>query len=47
MPEATIKQIKDYFGFTDSREFLREWKELSDDDKRYFKEAVGQELEAV
>jgi hypothetical protein len=42
--EASILQIKEYFEYASNTEFMMDWKELSDDEKKYFKEAVGQEV---
>jgi mRNA-degrading endonuclease RelE of RelBE toxin-antitoxin system len=44
MAQASIKDVKAYFEFKSSKDFMKEWKELSDEDKEYFKEAVGEEL---
>ena len=30
---VTVKDVKDYFGYTDSKEFTKEWKEMSIEDK--------------
>jgi hypothetical protein len=45
MPDASVKEIKDYFEFKKSSDFMKEWRECSDEDKAYFKRAVGQILE--
>lgn len=31
--EADLKSVKDYFGFVNNTEFLKEWKALTDEDK--------------
>lgn len=38
MAENTIKEIKDALGFTNTSEFMAEWKTLSDEDKQWFKD---------
>jgi len=30
---ATVKDVKDYFGYDDPKEFTKEWKEMSVEDK--------------
>lgn len=44
--EATISEVRDFFGYTATRDFMNEWKELPASYKQYFKEAVGAELES-
>ena len=41
MREATLVEIKEYFEMS-SGEFAAEWKLLSDEDKDYFRKAVGE-----
>lgn len=38
---ATPKEVKEFFGFTNSPEFIKDWKELSDQDKIDLKEGIG------
>lgn len=44
MREATLIEIKTYFGMT-MQEMKNEYSPLSTEDKAYFKQAVGEELE--
>ena len=44
--EASIKDVKSFFGIGSSKEFAKEWKELTDTDKIEIKELVGAELTA-
>ncbi len=43
MAQATLVEIRDFFEATSS-EFTAEWKELDEEDRNYFKTAVGAEL---
>ena len=42
--EATLLQIKKYFGEESSAKFAKEWKELKESDKKRIKEEVAKEL---
>ena len=41
MAEATLKEIKEFFGEKSNSKFAAEWKALSDEEKNYFKNAVA------
>jgi hypothetical protein len=41
MSPASLSQIRDFFEMTSS-EFTAEWKELDEDDRAYFRHAVGE-----
>ena len=40
MADAGVKELKEFFGM-DAATFMREWKELSDEDKADLKKGVG------
>lgn len=40
MPDATLKQVIDYFGLPMSQ-FAKEWKAVSDEDKAQIKAGIG------
>jgi hypothetical protein len=42
--KASIKEIMAFFEIEKASDFMREWKELSEEDKEYFKKAVGETL---
>jgi len=42
--EATIKDIKEFFGYTSLAQLRDEWASLTEEEKKYFKEAVGAEI---
>lgn len=42
-PQATLPQIRDFFGMT-TQQLKVEWQALSTDEKEYFKDAVGATL---
>jgi len=44
--EATAAQVKEYFGFATVKEFKAEWDALEHADKTFFKQEVGQALNA-
>lgn len=44
MKEASIIQVKDYFGMSTS-EFMIEWKKFTSEEKQSLKEEVGKYLE--
>ena len=37
---ASIAEIKRYFKYDKNSDFMKDWKELSDEDKQYFKDEV-------
>lgn len=41
---ATAGEIKNYFEEKDASKFMREWKELSEEEQNWFREAVGKVL---
>jgi hypothetical protein len=41
MPEANVKQVKDFFEESNTAKFSKEWKELSEEEKRQLKEGIG------
>lgn len=41
MPEATLNEIRAYFGITSAAEFAREWRQLSTQDKEDLKAGIG------
>jgi hypothetical protein len=41
--EATLTEVRDFFEMTSS-DFTKEWKQLDECDRQYFKEAVGAEI---
>jgi hypothetical protein len=41
MREATLKEVKEFFGENSNTRFAQEWKVLSDEEKEYFKTAVA------
>lgn len=40
---ASIIEIRDFFNM-ETKEFAKQWKELSESDKEYFKQAIGEIL---
>jgi len=42
---VTVKDVKDYFGYTGSKEFAEEWKELSVEDKDEIKLEIAKATE--
>ena len=44
MPEATLLEIKEYFGYSerpvDKKEIIEFWKSLSDEEKDYYRKGV-------
>ena len=44
VPVAKLTEVKEYFGFLNSKEFRNEWKELSDDDKAEIRTLLWKEL---
>ena len=44
MKEATLVEIMKFFGMS-SGEFAQEWKQLDNEDKQYFRTAVGEEVD--
>ena len=44
MKAITAADIKKYFEFTSTVEFAKEWKRLSDEDKKYFKTELTKAL---
>lgn len=42
--DATPLQVKNFFEFKDMKQFKEEWTQLSDEDKTYFKKAVGEQV---
>jgi len=44
MAQASLKEVMKYFEETSSSQFAREWKELSIEEKEWFKNAVGETL---
>jgi hypothetical protein len=42
--EATLTEIKSFFGFSSPTEFKDSWVKLNEEERKYFKVAVGQEL---
>jgi hypothetical protein len=43
MMKADLKEIKEFFGMS-NKEMMAEWKELSPEEREYFKLAVGREI---
>lgn len=41
MAEATLIEVKNYFGIESAAEFSREWKQLTDTDKAQLKKGIG------
>lgn len=39
---ASLKEVMQYFGETSSSQFSKEWKELTPEEKEWFKVAVGE-----
>ena len=44
MKKATATDVKNFFGFNTTKEFKDEWTVLTDEEKEYFKTAVGEEI---
>ena len=42
---VTVKDVKGYFGYTDSKEFTKEWKEMSVEDKDEIKLEIAKATE--
>jgi len=42
-PQASLVQIRDYFGMT-SKQISDEWKVLNEDEKNFFKDGVAEVL---
>ena len=42
---VTVKDVKDYFSYTDSKEFTKEWKEMSIEDKDEIKLEIAKATE--
>lgn len=40
---ATAVQIREFFGL-DTRSFMEQWKALNDEEKTYFKTAIGEQI---
>lgn len=38
---ATVKEIKEFFGFTSVAQMNAEWKQLTDKDKEQIREGIG------
>ena len=45
MREATLLELKDFFGESSSAKFAKEWKELTPEDKLWFKQEGGRVME--
>jgi hypothetical protein len=41
MAAATIKQVKDFFGETNTSKFVAEWKALSPESQEQLKNGIG------
>ena len=44
--EATIKEIQEYFSMT-TIQLMADWKKLDDNEKQYFKTAVGEAMQLI
>lgn len=40
MPDATLKQVIDYFGIS-MTQFAKEWKQLSEEERQQIKAGIG------
>lgn len=43
MPDATLIEVKNYFGYESPTAFARDWRQLSDGDKQQLKAGIGSE----
>jgi hypothetical protein len=41
---ASMVEVKNYFEYTSTTDFARDWRELSEEEKTFFKEEVGKEI---
>lgn len=41
MPEATLVQVKDYFGYASLSAFSKDWKQLTEEDREQLKAGIG------
>jgi hypothetical protein len=41
MAQATIKDVKDFFGYSNTTVFAADWKRLSDKDKDDLRNGIG------
>jgi hypothetical protein len=41
MPDATLNQIRAYFGIESAQKFAAEWRQLTDTDKMQIKAGIG------
>ena len=41
MADASAREIKEFFGIGTLTQFRKEWDELSDDEKAWFRKEVG------
>ena len=42
--KATAGQVRTFFEYKSAKAFMKDWKALSDEEKEYFKVAVGEEV---
>ena len=41
---ASLKEVKEFFGVTNSATFTKEWRELSEDERAKFRGLVGEAI---
>jgi mRNA-degrading endonuclease RelE of RelBE toxin-antitoxin system len=42
MAQASITEIKEFFGYEGLAEFKKDWTKLDEAERQYFKDAVGE-----